>query len=99
MLKTHLKKGLPKRTSEPRLLVSDDKHAAAFPDARDRKHRASLLYSLVQSAKLAGVEPWAHLKDVLDRLPNHPHSRIGKLPPNQWATAATAQATAGAATA
>ena len=39
-------------------------------------HRAALLYSLVQSAKLAGVEPWAYLKDVLDRLPNHPHTRI-----------------------
>jgi hypothetical protein len=30
-------------------------------------HRAALLYSLVQSAKLAGVEPWAYLKDVLER--------------------------------
>ena len=48
-------------------------------------HRAALLYSLVQSAKLAGVEPWAYLKDVLDRLPTHPHSRIGELLPKQWA--------------
>jgi len=44
-------------------------------------HRAALLYSLVQSAKLAGVEPWAYLKDVLDRLPNHPHGRLGDLLP------------------
>jgi transposase len=50
-------------------------------------HRAALLYSLVQSAKLAGVEPWAYLKEVLDRLPNHPHSRIGELLPKQWAAA------------
>jgi hypothetical protein len=48
------------------------------------------LYSLVQSAKLAGVEPWAYLKDVLDRLPNHPHSRIGELLPKQWAAARAA---------
>ena len=61
-------------------------------------HRAALLYSLVQSAKLAGVEPWAYLKDVLDRLPNHPHSRIGELLPKQWAaTRAAAQPPAAAA--
>ena len=53
-------------------------------------HRAALLYSLVQSAKLAGVEPWAYLKDVLDRLPNHPHSRIEDLLPKQWAVARAA---------
>lgn len=53
-------------------------------------HRAALLYSLVQSAKLAGVEPWTYLKDVLDRLPNHPHSRIEDLLPKQWAVARAA---------
>ena len=53
-------------------------------------HRAALLYSLVQSAKLAGVEPWAYLKDVLDRLPHHPHTRIGELLPQQWAEARAA---------
>jgi transposase len=62
-------------------------------------HRAALLYSLVQSAKLAGVEPWAYLKDVLDRLPNHPHSRIGDLLPRQWAAARAAAQPAAAATA
>jgi hypothetical protein len=50
-------------------------------------HRAALLYSLVQTAKLASVEPWAYLKDVLDRLPTHPHQRIGELLPKQWAAA------------
>jgi len=60
-------------------------------------HRAALLYSLVQSAKLAGVEPWAYLKDVLDRLPTHPHSRIGELLPEQWAAARAAAQPAAAA--
>ena len=50
-------------------------------------HRAALLYSLVQSCKLAGVEPWAYLKDVLDRLPTHPHHRIADLLPREWAAA------------
>lgn len=52
-------------------------------------HRAALLYSLVQTAKLAGVEPWSYLRDVLDRLPTHPHSRIAELLPKQWAAAQT----------
>ena len=60
-------------------------------------HRAALLYSLVQSAKLAGVEPWAYLRDVLDRLPSHPHSRIGELLPKQWAAARAAAQPAAAA--
>lgn len=60
-------------------------------------HRAALLYSLVQSAKLAGVEPWAYLRDVLDRLPSHPHSRIGDLLPTQWAAARAAAQPAAAA--
>ncbi len=55
-------------------------------------HRAALLYSLVQSAKLAGVEPWAYLRDVLDKLPNHPHTRLADLLPRQWAEARAAQA-------
>ncbi|MGE5719563.1 MAG: IS66 family transposase [Nocardioidaceae bacterium] len=53
--------------------------------------RAALLYSLVQTCKLAGVEPWAYLKDVLDRMPAHPHNRLGDLLPRQWAAARAAE--------
>jgi transposase len=49
--------------------------------------RAALLYSLVQSCKLVDVEPWAYLKDVLDRLPSHHQSRIGELLPKAWEAA------------
>ena len=35
--------------------------------------------SLVQSAKLNGHEPWAYLRDVLERLPSHPNNRIDEL--------------------
>ena len=61
-----------------------------FAGSMKALHRAALLYSLVHCAKLAGVEPWAYLKDVLDRLPSHPQSRIGELPPEQWAAARAA---------
>ena len=40
--------------------------------------------SLVQSAKLNGHDPWAYLRDVLDRLPTHLSSRIDDLLPHRW---------------
>jgi hypothetical protein len=46
--------------------------------------RAAAVMSLVQSAKLNGHDPYAHLKDVLTRLPAHPNSRIGELLPHRW---------------
>jgi len=39
---------------------------------------------LVQSARLNGLEPWAYLRDVLDRLPTHLNSRIDDLLPHRW---------------
>ena len=45
---------------------------------------AAVIMSLVQSAKLNGHDPWAYLKDVLTRLPNHMNSRIDELLPHRW---------------
>ena len=49
-------------------------------------HRAAVLYSLIQSCKLAGVEPFAYLKDILLRVATHPQARIAELTPKAWAT-------------
>lgn len=46
--------------------------------------RAAMVMSLVQSAKLHGHDPWAYLKDVLDRLLEHPNHRIDELLPHRW---------------
>jgi len=40
--------------------------------------------SLVQSAKLNGHDPYAYLRDVLERLPTQPNSRIEELLPHRW---------------
>jgi len=40
--------------------------------------------SLIQSAKLNGHDPYAYLKDVMDRLPTQPAQRIGELLPHRW---------------
>ena len=49
--------------------------------------RAAIVMSLVQSAKLNGHEPWAYLRDVLERLPSHPNRRIDELLPHRWKNA------------
>ena len=49
--------------------------------------RAAAMYSLVESAKMAGVEPYAYLADVLARLPGTPMSRVAELTPRAWAAA------------
>jgi len=46
--------------------------------------RAADIMSLLQTAKLNGLEPMAYLKDVLQRLPTHPYSRISELLPTHW---------------
>ena len=49
--------------------------------------RAAMVMSLVQSARMNGHEPWAYLKDVLERLLEHPNHRIDELLPHRWAPA------------
>lgn len=49
--------------------------------------RAAMVMSLVQTARLHGHDPWAYLKDVLERLPMHPNHRIEELLPHRWAAA------------
>jgi hypothetical protein len=52
--------------------------------------RAAAIMSLVHSARMNGHEPYAYLKDVLQRLPTQPDSRIEELLPHRWRPAATA---------
>jgi hypothetical protein len=46
--------------------------------------RAAALMSLVHSARLKGHDPYAYLKDVLERLPTQPASRVQELLPHRW---------------
>jgi transposase len=55
--------------------------AGSFAGAR----RAAVLYSLVQSCRLIDVPPFDYLKDVLRRLPTHPHRLVDQLTPRGWA--------------
>jgi transposase len=46
--------------------------------------RAANIMSLIQSAKLNGHDPYRYLKDILERLPTQPASRLEELLPRQW---------------
>lgn len=46
--------------------------------------RAAVLYSVVQSAKMHGLDPFKYLQDVLERLPTHPADRLAELLPDRW---------------
>jgi len=49
--------------------------------------RAAAVMSLIQSAKNNGHDPYAYLKDVLDRLPTQKASAISELLPHNWVAA------------
>jgi len=46
--------------------------------------RAAAIMSLIQSAKLNGHDPYRYLRDVLERLPTQPSSRIDEMLPHRW---------------
>jgi transposase len=46
--------------------------------------RAAAMYSLIETAKLNGLDPQAYLRDVLARLPDHPAKRVAELLPWNW---------------
>lgn len=46
--------------------------------------RAAIIYSLVASCKLKGIDPFAYFQDVLGRVSTHPSSRIDDLLPSNW---------------
>ena len=46
--------------------------------------RAAAIYTLIETAKLNGVDPQAWLADVLARIADHPAKRITDLLPWNW---------------
>jgi len=46
--------------------------------------RAAILYSLIASCKLCGIDPFVYLRDVLERINTHPAHRVDELTPPQW---------------
>ena len=55
-----------------------------FAGSQRAGQRAATVMSLIQSAKLNGHDPYRYLKDVLERLPTQPASRLDELLPHKW---------------
>ena len=47
-------------------------------------HAAAILYSLIESARRHGHDPYAYLRDVLTRIPTHSHKQLDALLPDRW---------------
>jgi transposase len=52
--------------------------------------RAACLYTIIETAKMNGINPEAYLADVLARIANHPIRQIDALLPWRWAPSQTA---------
>ena len=46
--------------------------------------RAAAIMSLIQSARMNGIDPYAYLNDVFTHLPTLPASRVEELLPHRW---------------
>ena len=55
-----------------------------FVGSKTAGERAACLMSLIESAKLNGHDAWHYLKDILEKLPTWPNSRLQELLPHHW---------------
>ena len=55
-----------------------------FAGSDNGGRRAAVVYSLIQTCKRHGIDPFAYLRDVLDRIADHPITRIEELTPLAW---------------
>jgi transposase len=56
---------------------------------------AAVLFSFTATCKSLGIDAFAYLRDVLERLPSHPVERLEELLPNRWHALRLAAALAG----
>ncbi len=57
-----------------------------FAGSEGGAENAAILFSVIVSCKLADVDPFAYLQDVLTRISTHPSSRVHELIPREWKT-------------
>jgi transposase len=55
-----------------------------FAGSHDAAQRSAVLYSLLGTCKLHGVNPYDWLVDVLERVATHPINRVNELLPQHW---------------
>ena len=70
-----------------------------FVGSQQAGERAAAIMSLIESAKLNGHDPWAYMKDVLERLPTLKQRDLAELLPHNWQPPDAARASAATPTA
>jgi transposase len=55
-----------------------------FAGSHEAAKRSGMLYSLLGTCKMHGIEPYSWLKDVLQRIADLPINRIQELLPHRW---------------
>jgi hypothetical protein len=48
---------------------------------------AAVLTTLIATCKRLYIDPFACLRDLFERISNHPQNRLGELLPDQWLVA------------
>ena len=70
------------RTIRP---VTIGRKNSLFPGSEGGGNRWAVIASLVETCKLNGVEPYAYLRDILERMVNgYPANRLQDLLPWNW---------------
>ena len=55
-----------------------------FAGFHEGAKRAAMMYSFLETCKQNDVEPFAWLKDVISRIPDHKANRLMELLPQNW---------------
>jgi transposase len=55
-----------------------------FAGSHEAARRSGMLYSLLGTCKMHGIEPYIWLKDVLKTIATHPINKIDQLLPHRW---------------
>ena len=58
-----------------------------FFGSAEAGQRSAVMYTLIANCRLHGVEPYAYLKDVLERLPRTTNWQVAELTPLGWKNA------------
>jgi transposase len=58
-----------------------------FVGDADAGERSAIIYTVIESCRRRGLDPYAYLKDVLTRLPRMTNRQIPEVTPEAWAKA------------
>ena len=63
----------------------------------DAGERSAILYTIIESCRRRGIDPFAYLRDVLTRLPSMTNWQVKEITPEAWAKTSRSSTTATAA--